>query len=157
MTLVADRNEKPALTPEEKIVLDRIRKMRPSQHERFCRLVDMFRNAETEEEANEIGEVLAEILFGEPKDYTASTLTSDSSPDGLEALQKHRNFVGEQIRKCRQKLKMSQEDLAKKAGIPQSHVCRLETGKHAPTYLTIERLADALGVSASQLDPGFND
>jgi DNA-binding XRE family transcriptional regulator len=157
MTLIADKNVNPTPAAAEKIVLDRIRTMRPSQHERFCRLVDLYRNAETEEEANEIGEVLAEVLFGEAKDYTASKLTSDPSPDGLAALQRHRNFVGGQIRKCRQRLKMSQEELAEKSGLPQSHICRLEKGKHAPTYLTIEKVAAALGVKCSQLDPGFTD
>jgi DNA-binding XRE family transcriptional regulator len=162
MTLVADKNANPTLTPAKKdvlnrILLNRILKMPPSQHQRICRLVDLYRNAKTEQDASEIGEVLAEILFGEPKDYTASKLSSDVSPDGREALKKHRKCVGKQLRKCRQGLKMSQEELAEKAGIPQSHVCRLETGKHAPTYLTIEKLANALGVAASQLDPGFND
>jgi predicted transcriptional regulator len=52
---------------------------------------------------------------------------------------------------------MTQEELATKAGIPQSHVCRLETGKHAPTYVTIQKVAKALRVKRSQLDPGFDD
>jgi ribosome-binding protein aMBF1 (putative translation factor) len=157
MSLVADRDTNRPLNPMERDVLERIRKMRPDRLQRFARLVDMYRDADTEEEANEIAEVLAELLFGEPKHYTASKLDSDDSAGGREALDKHRQYVGEQIKKCRQRLHMSQEELAKRAGIPQSHVCRLETGKHAPTYLTIEKLASALGVRASELDPGFDD
>ena len=157
MVLVADKNTARVLQPTEKHILDHICKMQPSRFKRFVRLVGLRRNAETKQEASEIEEVLAEMLFVGPKGYTASKLDSDDSSKGHESLKKHREYVGSQIRKYRQALKMSQEALSQKAGLPQSHVCRLETGKHAPTYLTIEKLATALGVAASQLDPGFND
>jgi DNA-binding XRE family transcriptional regulator len=156
MTLVADKSVRPALRQNEKDVLKRIRSMHPSRIQRFSRLVDLYRNAKTEEDAGEIEEVLAEMLFGEPNNYTASKLSTEESSEARASLEKHRKYVGVQIRKCRQKLKMSQEELAERAGLPQSHICRLETGKHAPTYLTIEKLAAALGTTTSQIDPGFD-
>ena len=52
---------------------------------------------------------------------------------------------------------MTQGELADKAGIPQSHVSRLETGKHVPTHLTIEKLAEALETTPSQIAPGFDE
>ena len=65
---------------------------------------------------------------------------------------KYRRYVGSEIRKRRGELQMTQEELAAKAGIPQSHISRLEDGRHAPTAKTIERLARALDTEPSQLD-----
>jgi DNA-binding XRE family transcriptional regulator len=72
-------------------------------------------------------------------------------------LTSYRQGVGREIKTRREKLGLSQIQLAEKAGISQSHVCRLETGIHVPTAVTIERIAKALGTTASQLDPGFTD
>jgi transcriptional regulator with XRE-family HTH domain len=37
---------------------------------------------------------------------------------------------------------------------PQSHVSRLERGKHVPSHATIDRIAKALRIHPSKLDPG---
>jgi transcriptional regulator with XRE-family HTH domain len=44
----------------------------------------------------------------------------------------------------RRKARMSQAELARKAGIRQETVSRLETGKHASTLRTIEKIERAL-------------
>jgi ribosome-binding protein aMBF1 (putative translation factor) len=157
MATVADRNAGPKISPEEKALLDRILKMPRARQQRIFRLVEACRTASSEGEEAEIVAALSEVVFGEAKDYTASELGSDDTRKGKDALARHRQYVGAQIRKFRQKLKMSQEELAAKAGLPQTHISRLENGLHAPTYLTIEKLAGALRVKQSQLDPGFND
>jgi DNA-binding XRE family transcriptional regulator len=66
-------------------------------------------------------------------------------------------FVSQRIREERRKAGLTQEVLAERAGIPQSHVSRLENGQHSPTSMTLERIADALGVSVSRFDPGSDD
>jgi DNA-binding XRE family transcriptional regulator len=157
MTVVADKTKKPELSPKERAMLDRILGLRPTQQKRIWELVQLYQGAPSEQEAVEIGDVVAEILFRDPDTCTAAPLEDEQSKDKGKALARHRAYVGRQIRKHRQRLKMSQEKLAEKAEIPQSHVCRLETGKHAPTYLTIEKLAKAMNVKPSELDPGFND
>ena len=70
-------------------------------------------------------------------------------------LQKWVDFVGGKIKELRKKFNLTQEKLAELAGIPQSHVSRLENGKHSPSHVTIEKLATALGVEASELDPSL--
>ncbi|MCX7427688.1 MAG: helix-turn-helix transcriptional regulator [Planctomycetia bacterium] len=157
MAAVADKTAKPHLSPEEGALLDRILGLRPAQRRRVFTLSRLYEKARNDLEALEISEALAEILFRAPKSLVATPINDERSKDGGKALGRHRVYVGEQIRKHRQRLKMSQEELARKAGIPQSHVCRLETGKHAPTYLTIEKLAKAMNVKPSQLDPGFDE
>jgi len=120
-------------------------------------LIDLWQQSSDEHEKLEIQEALDEICFPRPEDAIATPIEEEKSKDNQKALLKHRQYVGEQIKRRRQELKMTQEELATKAAIPQSHVCRLETGKHAPTYVTIQKVAKALRVKRSQLDPGFDD
>jgi ribosome-binding protein aMBF1 (putative translation factor) len=72
-------------------------------------------------------------------------------------LDAYRQKVGDQIRLRRESLGMTQEQLSEITGLSQSHICRLEVGKHAPTFTTMERLASALQTTPDQLDPGFPD
>lgn len=44
---------------------------------------------------------------------------------------------------------MSQAQLARKLGMRQPHVARLESGDHEPSVATLARLADALGLDFS--------
>ena len=158
MSLVADRNDmESGLNPQQRALLDRLLRLRPTQQKRILQLVELYRNSVDTQESEEIGAALAEILFRNPPSVTASKIEDERSDDGGAALTQHRQYVGRQIKKRRHQLKVSQEELAQKAGLPQSHISRLETGKHAPTYLTIEKVAKALRVKPSQLDPGFDD
>lgn len=67
----------------------------------------------------------------------------------------YRRKVGLEIKRTRLAASLSQEELADAVGISQSHICRLETGVHVPTFTTMERIADALGVEVEKLDPGY--
>ncbi len=55
------------------------------------------------------------------------------------------------LRKIRVQLGTSQENLAVDAQIDRTYVSRLERGIENPTIAIIERLANALGVSISEL------
>lgn len=46
---------------------------------------------------------------------------------------------------------MSQTELARKAGIPQSAISEIEAGKRIPRTDTLQKLATALGVSVADL------
>lgn len=60
--------------------------------------------------------------------------------------------VGDRIKATRQALGLKQGELAERAGIDQATVSRIERNRQDnPTVETVERLARALGVSASQL------
>jgi len=113
--------------------------------------------AEGPKEKAEISETINELLLPEIVVVKLEEAFAWNSDDEVvrKNLTRYRKNVGSQIKKHRLKKGLNQMELADMAGIPQSHVCRLETGKHVPTYVTIERIANALGVCPSQLDPGF--
>ncbi len=46
---------------------------------------------------------------------------------------------------------MTQAVLAKKAGLDQVHIARLESGTHDPTLGTLQKFAKALGVKVGKL------
>lgn len=56
------------------------------------------------------------------------------------------------LREARRRRNFTQDELAARSGIDQTTISSLETGRHTnPTLDTIQRLADALGVSAARL------
>ena len=55
------------------------------------------------------------------------------------------------LKEMRESQYLSQRDLAKKAGVGEATIVRLEQEKHQPTFQTIRRLAAALGVEPSEL------
>lgn len=55
------------------------------------------------------------------------------------------------VRRLREKKKLSQKALADKVGISVSYVSMLERGQRSPPLETIEKMAKALGVPAPSL------
>jgi transcriptional regulator with XRE-family HTH domain len=48
--------------------------------------------------------------------------------------------------KLRLDLNLTQQELARKAGVPQSVIARLESGKHLPSLRSLEKIAKKLGL-----------
>ena len=59
--------------------------------------------------------------------------------------------LGENLKKVRVKKKLSQGALARLLEVDKGYISNIESGKKNPTLATIQRLADALGVSANEL------
>ena len=55
------------------------------------------------------------------------------------------------LRQARESQNLSQTDLAEKTGLQPSAVSHFETGKRAPSFENLKRLADALSVSVDYL------
>jgi transcriptional regulator with XRE-family HTH domain len=55
------------------------------------------------------------------------------------------------VKRLRKLRKMSQEQLAAKAGISRTYLARIETARQDPTLSTIEKLARALRVKPGRL------
>ena len=61
--------------------------------------------------------------------------------------------LGDKIRKLRKQKDLTQEELAELASIDPKSVIQIENGKRNPTLNTIDKIAKALKVPASQLLP----
>ena len=59
--------------------------------------------------------------------------------------------LGQNIKRIRVKKKMSQGDIALALEVDRGYISNIENGKKNPTLATIQKLADALGVSADEL------
>lgn len=55
--------------------------------------------------------------------------------------------IGERIRGLREKLGYSQNELAERAGISQTHLRRVELGQSGITIAHMEMVCDALGIA----------
>ena len=55
------------------------------------------------------------------------------------------------LKRLRSRKGLTQEALARKAGVSLGYVARLEIGRHDPKLSTLKRLAKALGVKLAEL------
>jgi len=61
--------------------------------------------------------------------------------------------IGRKIKKARQKVEMTQADVAEKAGIHVNYFARIERGEENPSIEIIEKIAKALKVKSSEILP----
>ncbi len=54
-------------------------------------------------------------------------------------------------RRLREQRGWSQDELAKRAGVSNVHICTIEKGTRNPSLDVLGRIAEALGVTASEL------
>lgn len=59
--------------------------------------------------------------------------------------------LGQNMKRIRVKKKMSQGDIARALDVDRGYISNIENGKKNPTLATIQKLADALKVSADEL------
>ena len=59
--------------------------------------------------------------------------------------------VGPAIRRHRELLRLSQEELAERAGLDRSYVGGIERGRRNPSLKNLQKLADALGADLDVL------
>lgn len=56
------------------------------------------------------------------------------------------------LRELRERAHLSQEQLAQRAGVTGSTIYKLETGRVQPSYPTLKRLSEVLGVSIDEIE-----
>jgi transcriptional regulator with XRE-family HTH domain len=59
--------------------------------------------------------------------------------------------LGRNLRRARKQREMTQEEVGHRSGVHPTEVSRIEAGKRDPQVSTVERLAKAVGLSASDL------
>lgn len=123
--------------------------------ETIRKLLDVADKAVTEIEMKRVAEAITECMCRESYSELKSIETLLADNEGKAGLQRHRSHVSSQVVKYRVEKGWTQQQLAEKSGLPQSHISRIERCQLAPTQLTIGRLASAFGIKKEMLDPGF--
>ena len=59
--------------------------------------------------------------------------------------------ISEKIKKCRNRLNLSQIELAKLSGVTSPAISQFESGIRKPSFESLPKLADALGVTTDYL------
>ena len=115
--------------------------------EDFRELWNGMFSTEDPEELESISAAMREILENKPA--TVQLMAIAAEPH--EKLGKWIDRVASKIRDCRVNAGLTQEKLAELSGLPQSHISRLEAGKHSPSHMTLKKIANALGIPMSKL------
>ena len=74
-----------------------------------------------------------------------------------EQKQQTRDRIGLRIMGLRKLAGLTQEQLSERAGLQRSHISKIEAGKYAVTFETIQAIAEALGMTVDIIDPGLQD
>ena len=59
--------------------------------------------------------------------------------------------VGDAVRKHRELIRLSQDELADRAGLDRTYISGIERGRRNPTVRVLQRISDALGVDLDVL------
>ena len=70
-----------------------------------------------------------------------------------EQKQATRQRIGQRIAALRKTAKLTQEELADRAGLQRTHIGRIEAGKYAVNIETVEAIAQVLGLTIDIVDP----
>ena len=92
-----------------------------------------------------------EILEQRPLDLRELT-PPDETWDVPDKMNRWLRRVSGRIREARKNAGLTQNELAAKSGLPQSHISRIENARHSPSHATREKIARALGIPVSRLD-----
>jgi transcriptional regulator with XRE-family HTH domain len=57
------------------------------------------------------------------------------------------HYLGPAIRKHRELIRLSQEELADRSGLDRTYISGIERGRRNPTIKILQKVADALGVN----------
>ena len=129
------------------VLLDRIATLPDSDRDDLFELFPELVSDDAERKASAM-RAFMEILE-QPKGKITELVDAQASED----LAKWTGYVSAKIRQIRKAKGITQVQLTEATGIPQPHLSRLENGEHSPSFLTLEKIADALDIPVSELDP----
>jgi DNA-binding XRE family transcriptional regulator len=132
------------------VLSKRIGSLPKADQDDLVELVFVLNEATDEEERRCTRLAMVEILSKGKIVAKPMSLATTETPRGTDGWAK---FVGGKIKEFRTKCDMTQNELAEKAGLPQSHISRLENAEHNATHITLVKIAKALGVEVRDLDP----
>ncbi|MEX2175590.1 MAG: helix-turn-helix transcriptional regulator [Pirellulaceae bacterium] len=131
------------------VLAERLASLPKADKEDLFDLTKILFSAECDEERQSAMRAMDEIMEQRP----LALVNPVPIGEVTEPLQNWLDFISKRIRDARVAAGLNQTALADKAGLTQSHISRLENGDHSPSQATIRKIAAALGMEASELDP----
>ena len=132
------------------IVVERVGRLSEDDKADLFELVEGLMAAKSQEEVGAIFVAMKEILAQYPGRVSPMPPPPDATP---ERLKKWMTYLGGRVKELRKAAGLTQEELAEKTGLPQSHISRIENAELSPTNMTLQKIAKALGRRLSDLDP----
>jgi len=109
-----------------------------------------LRTIKTQEDAEETLSTILEIL-NPNRNRSSLIMDHDVEKPSRETYEGWLVWISRQIKTLRDERGWTQQELADNTGLPQSHISRLEQGKHSPSHKTLAKIADACGVDVGTL------
>jgi DNA-binding XRE family transcriptional regulator len=131
------------------VLVERLQSLSSADRDALLELLVAMGKSEDAEEKRDMVRAMEEILTQAPVVVHQMAMDDAPMPKGLKTWSVH---VGKRVRKLRKKASMSQSELADKAGLDQSHISRIENAEYSPTHMTLEKIADALGVPVDDFE-----
>lgn len=132
------------------VVAERIRRLSEAELADLWTLVKEFGQAKDPADQEGALRTMLEIIDGSNEDIVQLPL-ADSGTESAE-VEKWRAWVGGRVRAARTEANLTQEELAARSGLPQSHISRIENGRLSPSRTTLEKVAGAVGKPISHFD-----
>jgi DNA-binding XRE family transcriptional regulator len=126
---------------------ERIRMLSSEDRHDLFELTKEFFGGATEEDRDSAARGIMEILEQTPAKIIAMSVPTQSAESSSWI-----DYVSQKIRALRLAADLTQDELAERSGLAQSHICRLELGQHSPNGATLEKLSRALGVDPSAFE-----
>ena len=131
------------------VLVDRIKALPKDDRDDLFELTGVLLSAESDEERKSAADAMREILQQDAG--VASKMEIPGKPS--KSVEGWLEWISSRIRESRKSAGLTQEQLAEKCGLTQSHISRLEAKQHSPSFRTIEKLATALGLPPAHFDP----
>jgi DNA-binding XRE family transcriptional regulator len=129
------------------LLIDRLAHLPAEAIADLAALAPELAHCKDRDEFEQIAETIKEVLFPEIAGELRELVPSKS-----EKLESRKRLFAIRLKSLRAAANMTQEQLAEKADLPQSHISRLEKGLHSPSHKTIERIASALAIDVESLE-----
>ncbi|MEI7862799.1 MAG: helix-turn-helix transcriptional regulator [Planctomycetota bacterium] len=132
------------------VLMDRIMQLTAADRADLLALVSELHTAVAEEDRLVIGRAIREVIGGTPGTVQRMDLGADKKkPQGYKIWVE---VVSKRVSDSRKKAKLTQDQLAAKTGLPQSHISRIEGAKLSPSNTTLAKIAVALNLPIDHFD-----
>jgi DNA-binding XRE family transcriptional regulator len=129
------------------VVFERITRLTQEDRDDLFELFKEFGNSPDPEDRQGLCDSIMEILEQAPP-----TLIQMPLQEYARQSDRWTNWIGTRLRESREKQGLTQLQVSERSGLTQSHISRIESGKHSPSRVTLEKLAQALDRPLSCFD-----